>query len=485
MPPSCSTRTRHSRSSRRFSRTCWSKARTGAPTASSAAMWSRRAAGRVVRVELAARIFDDEPDQRARGASRTGPWDMNARTGLAGVAFARRLMATAHPDASSVLSRRRTRLDAAADVMAGLTPSAKALAAVGAARSAATADASLVVPTDKDVEQLTADVRFFYGALEGASDAATRARRCSPCPSLQVDPYRGHDAAFPRRGRACTGAARRRLRVGPHRRRVCGRAAAARQPAGAPARAPRSRSRSGRRSSRSAGGSAGGRRLHPRGSRRRARLVHDPRRHRGRLPGQRCRTGARWSSSATWSRRCGGSIPATQRSTGAIDHVAIVPVRERFDDEDARLSILDFLARPRPVARIGCLRARPGRAAGHEGSASSWRAATRTRPTRGHVAPLPPAAAFTDVGGRSTARDRHRRRVWRNWPLTRPTAPATCATSPVSPRWSFAVASATGWPTSARRGSAATPSLFVADSPGRAERTVEILQRLRDRRGSG
>src|SRR5262249_59148550 len=35
--------------------------------------------------------------------------------------------------------------------------------------------------------------------------------------------------------------------------------------------------------------------------------------------------------------------PATQRSTGPIDQLAVIPVRERFDEEDAR-SVLDFLA---------------------------------------------------------------------------------------------------------------------------------------------
>ena len=52
-----------------------------------------------------------------------------------------------------------------------------------------------MVPTDKDVEQLTADARFFYAALEGASEADVE-RAVLPLPSLQVDPYRGMTPHF-------------------------------------------------------------------------------------------------------------------------------------------------------------------------------------------------------------------------------------------------------------------------------------------------
>ena len=85
-------------------------------------------------------------------------------------------------------------LDRSAPVVAGLTPAAKALAAVIAARSG-TGVTLLVAPTDKDVDQLVSDARFFYGALEGASqDAIDRA--VLPLPSLQVDPYRGMTPHF-------------------------------------------------------------------------------------------------------------------------------------------------------------------------------------------------------------------------------------------------------------------------------------------------
>ena len=88
----------------------------------------------------------------------------------------------------------RVALDHLAPVTAGLTPAAKALAAVAATRGASGL-VVLVVPTDKDVEQLVGDARFFYSALEGASDADVE-RAVLPLPSLQVDPYRGMSPHF-------------------------------------------------------------------------------------------------------------------------------------------------------------------------------------------------------------------------------------------------------------------------------------------------
>jgi transcription-repair coupling factor (superfamily II helicase) len=69
----------------------------------------------------------------------------------------------------------------------GLTPAAKAMYA---AASAVRARTLLVVPTDADVEQTTDDARFFLAALEGLSDTEV-ARAVLPFPSHEVDPYRG------------------------------------------------------------------------------------------------------------------------------------------------------------------------------------------------------------------------------------------------------------------------------------------------------
>src|SRR5688572_10413830 len=93
-------------------------------------------------------------------------------------------------------------------VSAGLTPAAKALAAVAAAR-VHRGVTLLVVPTDRDVEQTVADARFFYSALEGATGTDVE-HAVVPLPSLQIDPYRGltpHFKVAAARARALHGAA--------------------------------------------------------------------------------------------------------------------------------------------------------------------------------------------------------------------------------------------------------------------------------------
>jgi len=88
----------------------------------------------------------------------------------------------------------RLEFDRPAPSIAGLSPAAKAFAAVAAAR-ARPGLTLLIVPTDRDVEQLTGDARFFFAALEGAAASAAESA-VVPCPSLQVDPYRGMSPHF-------------------------------------------------------------------------------------------------------------------------------------------------------------------------------------------------------------------------------------------------------------------------------------------------
>ena len=71
--------------------------------------------------------------------------------------------------------------------IAGLTQAAQALAVAGARSRSATV--LLVVPVDADVDQMTTDVRFFVAAMEGLSMAAAE-QVVLPFPSLQIDPYR-------------------------------------------------------------------------------------------------------------------------------------------------------------------------------------------------------------------------------------------------------------------------------------------------------
>jgi transcription-repair coupling factor (superfamily II helicase) len=69
----------------------------------------------------------------------------------------------------------------------GLTPAAQTLFVAGAARDGLTA---LVVPTDQDVERTTSDARFFLSALDGLADVEAD-RLVLPFPSHEIDPYRG------------------------------------------------------------------------------------------------------------------------------------------------------------------------------------------------------------------------------------------------------------------------------------------------------
>jgi transcription-repair coupling factor (superfamily II helicase) len=71
--------------------------------------------------------------------------------------------------------------------VSGLTGPA---AAMFAAASATRERTVLVVPTDADVERMSEDARFFLAALEGLGDAEVE-RVVLPFPSHEVDPYRG------------------------------------------------------------------------------------------------------------------------------------------------------------------------------------------------------------------------------------------------------------------------------------------------------
>ena len=81
----------------------------------------------------------------------------------------------------------RLRLGVSTPRVSGLTAPAKALfAAVAAER----ARVLFVVPTDADIETATRDARFFFSALEGLSETEVE-RAVLPFPSHEVDPYRG------------------------------------------------------------------------------------------------------------------------------------------------------------------------------------------------------------------------------------------------------------------------------------------------------
>src|SRR5262245_31645585 len=96
--------------------------------------------------------------------------------------------------------------------LSGLTPAAMAWHAALVAQET---PVFLVVPADSDVEQMTADARFFLCTIEGASDVETE-RRVLPFPSQEVDPYRGllpHLEVASARARALHALATRSARI--------------------------------------------------------------------------------------------------------------------------------------------------------------------------------------------------------------------------------------------------------------------------------
>jgi transcription-repair coupling factor (superfamily II helicase) len=81
-------------------------------------------------------------------------------------------------------------MDVPAHAVAGLTSSAKALFVASAAQALPHGVVLYVVPSDGDIEESLADVGFFLSALEGWSQSAVD-RAVLPFPSHEIDPYRG------------------------------------------------------------------------------------------------------------------------------------------------------------------------------------------------------------------------------------------------------------------------------------------------------
>src|SRR5438067_2088867 len=81
----------------------------------------------------------------------------------------------------------RSGMDATARVASGLTPPAKAFYVAAASNAIPRGAVLYVVPSDRDLEQAVADVRFFLGALEGLPPEAAE-RAVLPFPSHEIDP---------------------------------------------------------------------------------------------------------------------------------------------------------------------------------------------------------------------------------------------------------------------------------------------------------
>lgn len=359
----------------------------------------------------------------------------------------------------------RAGLDTASFITAGLTPPAKALATVIASRTDKSVTL-LVAPSDKDVDQLVADARFFYAALEGASEAAVE-RAVLPFPSLQIDPYRGmtpHFRVASARARALFGAATGSTRL------IVASAAALLPRVSSPDRLRRAslEIRSGTEiepqlladllvdagftredpvdehgSFTIRGGIVD---LFPAGDNEPVRLE---------FVGDMVETLRRFD-------------PTTQRSTTAIDQLSIVPIRERFEDEDEGISVLEFLSSTHGVRILTSEYEQVEQQAQkvREQLDSSYADAA----ARGNVAALPPERAFVawaDLETRVTPARRLEELALDDEGVHQvSTQPALEFRGRV-----------TDWIADVRQARERGDTvLFVADSAGRAERTVEILQ---------
>jgi transcription-repair coupling factor (superfamily II helicase) len=357
-------------------------------------------------------------------------------------------------------------LDRPSSVVAGLTPAAKAFAAAFAAR-AASGITVLVVPTDKDVEQMTADARFFYGALEGASDADVE-RAVLPLPSLQVDPYRGmtpHFRVSAARARALHGAATGTARL------IVASAAALLPRVSRPERLLsasldiRSGTEIDPQQLADLLVDAGFTREDPvdehgsfaiRGGIVDLFLAGDAEPVRIEFVGDMVESLRRFD-------------PATQRSTSVTDQLLIVPVRERFEAEDDPLPVFDFLSASRGLRLLVSEQEQVKEQAQkvREQLASSYDDAA----ARGHVVASPPDQAYVAWDDLDT-------RIGPAPRLEELALDETVAVRQVrcQPAMEFR-GRVNDWITEVRQAREHGDTiLFIADSHGRAERTIEILK---------
>src|SRR5262245_34015713 len=358
----------------------------------------------------------------------------------------------------------RANLDRLAPITAGLTPPAKALAAVAAARIASGVTV-LIAPSDKDVDQLTSDARFLYGALEGASEAAVEAA-VLPLPSLQVDPYRGMSPHF----RVAAARARALHAAATGTARLVIASAAALLPRVSPTKRLLEASIAIR----------AGTEIDPEAL---ADLLADA----GFTPADPVEEHGSFAirggivdifpAAAAEPVRLefvGDMVeslrqfdPSTQRSTGATDHVVVVPVRERFDDDEELVPILDALGTARGlhviVSEYEQVQEQARRVRGQLESSFSEAS------SRGNVAARPPDEFL--VGWNDIEERVHGAPRLEELAVEEGARKVSCQTAmecrgPVRD-WLAEIHVAR------HRGDTV---LFIAETQGRAERTVEILQ---------
>jgi transcription-repair coupling factor (superfamily II helicase) len=347
-----------------------------------------------------------------------------------------------------------------------LTASAKALAAAGLARTRGGVTL-VVVPAEADVERFTADLRFFYSGLEAASDAATE-HAILPLPAIQVDPYRGMTPHF----RVAAGRARALHAAAAGTARVIVASAAALLPRVSPPARLLATSVDLRVGSEIEpqrltdllieGGFTREDPVDEHGSfALRGGIVDvfptaDTEPVRIEFVGDMVETLRRFD-------------PSTQRSTGTVDLVQIVPARERFDDEELT-SVMEFLASSPAGLNVIVSEHEEVRQQALKLREQLQRSYEETS-KRGRVVALSPARAFTDWDDLA-ARTTHALR------LDELTIEDGAAVRHVSCQPAMEFRGRIGdWVADIRRvrESGATV-LVVADSPGKAERSAEILR---------
>ncbi len=323
------------------------------------------------------------------------------------------------------------------------------------------------------MEQLTADARFFYGALEGASETATD-QAVLPFPSQQVDPYRGmtpHFRVAAVRARALHAAATGTARL-----------IVASAPALLPRLSPPARLLQASLEIRT------GTEIEPLAL---ADLLVDAgftREDPVDEPGAFAIRGGivdifpAGDTEPVRIEFIGDMVeslrrydPATQRSTGSTDQVLLVPVRERFDDETESTSALEFFGAARGLQILvsefeeveaqarkirGQLEVSYGEAAG-----------------RGHVVARPPDEAFVtwdEIAERAVHAPR-----FEELAIEADAGDATDAGIrhvSCQPALEFK-GRVNDWVVDLRQARARGDAvLFIAKSHGLAERAVEILQ---------
>jgi transcription-repair coupling factor (superfamily II helicase) len=358
-------------------------------------------------------------------------------------------------------------LDHRAPITAGLTPAAKGLVIAGLARARGGLT-TVIVPTDTDVEQLVADVRFFYAALEGSSASAVE-HAVLPLPAIQVDPYRGMTPHF----RVSAARARALHAAASGTARVVVTSAAALLPRVSPPQRMLQASAELRVGTEIdplhladllvAGGFTREDPVDEHGAFTvRGGIVDvfpaaDIEPVRIEFVGDTVETLRRFD-------------PSTQRSTGATDQVHLVPARDRFDDTEAVVSILDFL-RESPgglqwvVSEYDLVRQHARKL--REQLESSYRDAS----SRGRTRTPPPAEAFIgweDVEPRAvTARRLEELAIDDDTGVQR---------VPCQPALEFR-GRLGDWVADIRKArDRGATVMVIAGSPGRAERIAEILR---------